>query len=269
MKKRLLANLHAGEDETESTSEKPNSSTSANGSQMNTPQPKSPNQYGASPLVLPPFPEANSLRSPSPSLKKEVRFAPSPVPVMACDNNELITKLAARKQDVEARSKIVTNEPLDETDRIDGKLNEIASTQPPPLARQEPEKQMGNNFDTNTKLFGMNDMNDLCINAEETVRKARGLFNDNVDYNNNNIIFEPEVINNFNNLKIDEEKRNFDDSLQFQNKPPKYSNPNHPTNVQPQSNANFNSDILKHVLDSGLQGINEIIMTIINQSLMI
>lgn len=248
MKKRLLANLHAGDDETETTSEKQNSqpTASANGSQMNTP--KSPNQYGASPFVLPPFPDANSLRSPSPSFKKEVRFAPSPVPVMACDNNELIAKLAARKQDVEARSKIVTNEPLDETDRIDGKSNDPAFTQPPSLARQEPVKHSESNFDANAKLFEINDMNDLCAKADETVRKARGLFNDNVDYNNNHIALEPEMLNNFNNLKIDDGTRNSGDNLQFQNKPPKYSN----QNAQPQSHGN--SDILKHVLDSGLQG---------------
>ena len=235
MKKRLLANLHAGEDDNET--EQP--ATTKTDSLPN--QSKSPNahQYTASPFVLPPIPAdaAQKLRPSSPSgldctnnsnnnNKKEVRFAPSPIPMLSCDDNELVKKLAARKQDVESRATIVTNNPIDE----DTDNNNSGQQQ------QQP------NFPSSTqqKIFE-SDVNQLCLNAAEAVRTARGITEDS----NNNPIFNNHCSNQMNELN-----ETFQKQLQFE----PYAPVPVQENLQQQTPTAFNTDVLKHVLDSGLQG---------------
>ncbi|KPM05065.1 nuclear hormone receptor-like protein 2 [Sarcoptes scabiei] len=118
MKKRLLANLRAGEDEDDEDQNR--NDCDYNNQNENCQKPSV--AFGGKNLVLPPFPDAgqsfkssNSYADQSnQSLKKELRFAPSPVPVLACDSKELANILAARKQDVESRATIVTNQPQDD-----------------------------------------------------------------------------------------------------------------------------------------------------------
>lgn len=236
MKKRLLANLHAGEEE--ENEDQPITKTD---SLQN--QPKSPNahQYTASPFVLPPIPAdaAQKLRPSSPSglgcqnnlnnnNKKEVRFAPSPIPMLSCDDNELISKLAARKQDVESRATIVTNNPID--DDTDGDNRQ--SQQP--------------NFPTAEQKKFEPDMNQLCLNAAEAVRTARGIADMN-DLNNNNYPHSNPV---YGGNQMDELNETFQNQLRFE--------PSTQVQVanfqQQQTPTTFNTDVLKHVLDSGLQG---------------
>nr|XP_027196071.1 probable basic-leucine zipper transcription factor R [Dermatophagoides pteronyssinus] len=234
MKKRLLANLHAGEDDNETEQ----LATTKTDSLPN--QSKSPNahQYTASPFVLPPIPAdaAQKLRPSSPSgldctnnsnnnNKKEVRFAPSPIPMLSCDDNELVKKLAARKQDVESRATIVTNNPIDE----DTDNNNSGQQQ------QQP------NFPSSTqqKIFE-SDVNQLCLNAAEAVRTARGITEDS----NNNPIYNNPCSNQMNELN-----ETFQKQLQFE----PYTPVPVQENLQQQTPTAFNTDVLKHVLDSGLQ----------------
>src|SRR5699024_9899116 len=86
MKKRLMANLHSGDDEatTDEDSSRPGSSCSKPIQQQQQPAPKNLYQQPYAPCVLPPM-DANNNRlrpsspNPPPREKKEVRFAPSPI----------------------------------------------------------------------------------------------------------------------------------------------------------------------------------------------
>lgn len=119
MKRRLQANLHAGDDEltTDEEGSRPGSSCSKSApAAVQAPTPtKNLFMQPFAPCVLPPLDGAKSLRpgsaSPVPPLreKKEVRFASSPI--MFSDDEELTSKLEKRRLDVEARSKICTNQP--------------------------------------------------------------------------------------------------------------------------------------------------------------
>lgn len=140
MKRRLMANLHAGDEEepfsTDDEGSRPSSSLAmVNHNSSSSPVPPSRNIYQQpfAPCVLPPLESktrsGGSPVPPPPREKKEVRFAPSPILVLS-DDEELTAKLQRRRLDVEARSKICTNQP-------DTEISGAPSPQPPPPPQQQ------------------------------------------------------------------------------------------------------------------------------------
>lgn len=155
MKKRLMANLQAGEGEGNDDVD-----SAAQTVTPTRPPPANIFQQPALPMVLPPLNQElqNKIanRSSSPSMnsqwneqkKKEVRFAPSPL--LVSDDEELTSLLEKRRQDVESRSKIVTNDPVPEAS-------------PPPLQQQQ---FLQNPAPTST--YGMNSYNSVHAPAPPT-----------------------------------------------------------------------------------------------------
>ncbi|OTF75086.1 hypothetical protein BLA29_011950, partial [Euroglyphus maynei] len=82
------------------------------------------------------------------------------------------------------------------------------------------------------------DMNQLCLNAAEAVRTARGMVDDvNNNYLNDNPATGCQQMNELNET--------FQNELRFEQVPVRDFQQSQPTT--------FNTDVLKHVLDSGLQ----------------
>lgn len=159
MKKRLMANLQTGEEETDQLSDERCSPSNMQQTMQYSQQAKQcPNlfQQPFNPMVLPPLTDNNRLqvRSPSPLMgqsRKEVRFAPSPI--LVSDDEELASVLQKRRQDVESRAKIVTNEPILE------QHNQFNGNSIPGDVQQMPF-----------------DVDDLVKRSSQTVQTARDLF---------------------------------------------------------------------------------------------
>ena len=179
MKKRLIANLHSGEEEcfsTDDESSRPGSSCS----KQTQPVVKNLNQQPYA-CVLPPL-DSVKLRPVSPNMpstKKEVRFAPSPI--LVSDDEEFCNLLEKRRQDVESRSKICTNQPESETNLQPTPLPVIShvsaphyqmppssNLQPQPQQQQQQQKQ----FVPQTHI----DPNQLMTEASTAVQSARNIF---------------------------------------------------------------------------------------------